>query len=342
MDVFVSWRDVTYEPVRSAGAGGIGKVSVALATTGPNKGVLFAVKAFTPDSREKEDWKQAFMREVHVLRDCNHPAIVRVFDEGVLEDGRPFFVMEYLPDTLWNAMKAGSLDDPAKVSIVMQLLSALDYLSRRDPYVVHRDIKPKNIFLKAGTCVLGDFGLVFQDIASAAAGQPEGVIPAMAQMYRTPELVEYQVSGKKPPPASDVFQLGLVASELFTGKNPLRHGGPKTPVQLDPLPDLPGPIGATIKVRLEEMIVLKTDDRLPARLLLPRWLDLYCAMVRRQGAGQRTPVVRERATPPLEKIAPAEEKPTPPDEKLATPDSAGGPAPENVSEGEKSPEELGR
>src|SRR5258708_4595631 len=83
MDVFVSWRDITYEPVRSAGAGGIGKVSVALATTGPNKGVLFAVKTFSPDSREKQDWKQAFMREVHVLRECNHPAIVKVFDEGV-------------------------------------------------------------------------------------------------------------------------------------------------------------------------------------------------------------------------------------------------------------------
>ena len=73
-----------------AGAGGIGKVSVALATTGPNKGVLFAVKAFSPDSREKEDWKQAFMREVHVLRDCNHPAIVKVFDEGVLGTAAPF------------------------------------------------------------------------------------------------------------------------------------------------------------------------------------------------------------------------------------------------------------
>jgi hypothetical protein len=200
MDVFVSWRDVTYEPVRGAGAGGIGKVSVALATTEPNKGVLFAVKTFSPDSPEKEDWKQAFMREAHVLRDCNHPAIVKVFDEGVLGDGRPFFVMEYLPDTLWAAMKANSLDDPAKVSIVMQLLSALDYLSRRDPYVVHRDVKPRNIFLKAGTCVLGDFGLVFQDVAPAAAGQTEGVIPAMAQMYRTPELVEYNLTGKKPPP----------------------------------------------------------------------------------------------------------------------------------------------
>lgn len=291
MNVFVSWRDITYEPVRNAGEGGIGKVSVALATTGPNKGVLFAVKVFSPDSSEKEDWKQGFMREVHVLRDCNHPAIVKVFDEGVLGDGRPFFVMEYLPKTLWDAMQDVSLHEPAKVSIVMQLLSALDYLSRRDPYVVHRDIKPKNIFLKAGTCVLGDFGLVFQDVPPAATGQPKGVIPAMPHMYRTPELVEYHVTGKKPPPASDVFQLGLVASELFTKKNPLKPAGPKTPVELEPLASMPGPIGETIKARLEEMIVIDSEARLPARQLLPLWLDLYRTVIRRQGARKRDTVV---------------------------------------------------
>jgi len=297
MDVFVSWRDITYEAVRNAGTGGIGKVLLALATNGPNKGVLFAVKVFSPGSTEKKQWKQAFMREVHVLRDCSHPAIVKVFDEGVLSDGRPFFVMEYLPSTLCEAMQTGSLDETEKVSIVMQLLSALDYLSRRDPYVVHRDIKPRNIFWKAGTCVLGDFGLVFQDAPAVATGQPEGAIPAMAQRYRTPELVEYHVTGKKPPPASDVFQLGLVAAELFTGKNPLRHGGPEGPVQLETLGELPGLVGATIRARLEEMIVMDTAARLPAQRLLPRWLDLYRTVSRRQGPRQRVPVVRAPAAP---------------------------------------------
>ncbi len=204
---FVSWRDITYVPVGKAGEGGIGKVSVALTTSGPRKGVLFAVKVFTPASREKEEWRQAFMREVHVLRDCDHPAIVKVFDEGTLEDGRPFFVMEYLPDTLSAAMQAGKLDERAKLSIVMQLLSALDYLSRRDPYVVHRDIKPKNIFLKAVTCVLGDFGLIFQDIPpsrlSGAAGETEPAIAAMAQRYRTPELVAFHKAARsRRPPAT--------------------------------------------------------------------------------------------------------------------------------------------
>jgi serine/threonine protein kinase len=172
MAVFVSWRDITYETVRRAGIGGIGRVFVALATNGPNKGLLFAIKTFSPNSLEKEDWRRAFMREVHVLRDCNHPAIVKVFDEGVLSNGRPFFVMEYLPRTLHDTIKDGSLDMTAKVNVVMQLLSALEYLSRRDPYVVHRDIKPKNIFLNAGTCVLGDFGLVFQDVAIASGQVP--------------------------------------------------------------------------------------------------------------------------------------------------------------------------
>ena len=284
-NAFVSWRDVTYDQMHSAGQGGSGKVSVVLATSGMRKGVLFAIKAFTPDSQAKDDWKQAFMREVHVLRDCDHPAIVKVFDEGVLEDGRPFFVMEYLPRTLWGAMQDGQLDEQAKLSIVMQLLSALDYLSRRDPYVVHRDIKPRNIFLKAGTCVLGDFGLIFQDVEPAQQGG--SAIRAMAQMYRTPELVAYHKRGPKPPPASDVFQLGLVAAELFTGKNPLRHAGPAKPVELDPLGDIPGALGQSIKALLEEMLVIDTASRLPAVRLLPRWLDLYRTAVRRENARQR-------------------------------------------------------
>ncbi len=302
--VFVSWKDVAYEQVGSAGAGGIGNVFVALATNGPRKGVLCAVKLFTPGSREKEDWRKAFMREVHVLRDCEHPAIVKVFDEGTLEDGRPFFVMEYLPETLWSAMQAGTLDERAKVSIVMQLLSALDYLSRRDPYVVHRDIKPKNIFLKAVTCVLGDFGLIFQDIERRDQSEGERSIPAMAQRYRTPELVAFHNGGPKPPPASDVFQLGLVAAELFAGKNPLRHGGTGKPVELDPLDDIPHLLGPWIKSELEQMLVIETASRLPASLLLPRWIELFRTLIRRQDAGQRSARLgQEQAdTPP--KVAP--------------------------------------
>ena len=227
------------------------------------------------------------MREVHVLRDCDHPAIVKVFDEGIAPNGRPFFIMEYLPLTLWEGMKTGKLDELAKLNIVMQLLSALDYLSRRDPYVVHRDIKPKNIFLKAGTCVLGDFGLVFQDVESSSQGESSQSIAAMAQMYRTPELVAYHNGGPKPPPASDVFQLGLVATELFTGKNPLRHGAPTKPIELEPLGNVSGSLGPSIKSLLERMLDIDTASRQPAFRLLPQWLELYRTLKRRENSRLR-------------------------------------------------------
>lgn len=295
--VFVSWRDVTYEEIDSAGKGGIGKVSVVLATSGIRKGVLFAIKVFRADFPAKEMWKQAFMREVHVLRDSDHPAIVRVFDEGVVEDGRPFLVMEYLPHTLWGAMQRAELDELGKLSIVMHLLSALNYLSRRDPYIVHRDIKPKNVFLKAGSCVLGDFGVVFQDVEYAQQGASDRPIPAMAQRYRTPELVAFHNGGPIPPPASDVFQLGLVAAELFTGKNPLRHAGPSQPVELEPLGEVPGPLGSSLRALLEEMLVLDTAARLPASRLLPRWLDLYRTAIRRENARQRAALLQQSALP---------------------------------------------
>jgi serine/threonine protein kinase len=313
--VFRSWRDITYEKVGNAGEGGIGKVAVTLAITGPHKGVLFAIKEFSPGSRVKEEWKQAFMREAHVLRDCDHPAIVRVFDEGVLQGGRPFFVMEYLPTTLWGAMQEGKLDDLTKVSIVMQLLSALDYLSRRDPYIVHRDIKPKNIFLKAETCVLGDFGLIFQDVEHA---QPSGSgVPAMAQMYRTPELVAFHNGGPKPPPRSDVFQLGLVAAELFTGKNPLRPAGAAKPIQLDPLASIPGALGQVIRTRLEEMLVVDTKSRWPASRLLPLWLDLYRTLIRRQDDERRAARLAQRQV-----IEPPPPPPAPPSAAIPAPDAS--------------------
>jgi|GEM_PF-3882506 len=279
MKAFISWRDIFYRVINTAGTGGVGKVYLVIATNGPNKGIEFALKVFNPNSREKEGWKQAFMREVHVLRDCHHPAIIKVIDEGVAEENRPFFVMEYLPATLAQAIRDDSLDIIAKTRIVMQLLSALNYLAHRDPYLVHRDIKPKNIFLKADSCVLGDFGLVFQDIEWNRPGQQPGTIPAMARKYRTPELVEYHSEGKKkPPPASDVFQLGLVACELFTGANPLIDDNPLKPIRLNTTAIdqfRESTINEAIQSRLHEMITIETSKRPPAYKLLPLWLDLY-------------------------------------------------------------------
>ena len=88
--------------------------------------------------------------------------------------------------------------------------------------VVHRDIKPSNIFIKDNSAILGDFGLVKEvgNDDENDADDFKGYF-AMPKSYRTPELVAYAKSEASICYESDVFQLGLVLCELFTGKNPL-------------------------------------------------------------------------------------------------------------------------
>jgi serine/threonine-protein kinase len=299
-DAVVSWRDVTYVKIANIGSGGSSEVYLTLATSGPRRGVTFAVKMFSAPGRE--DWRNNFMREVHVLRDCDHPAIVKVLDEGLYRDEYPFVVMEYLPQTLSKARQVGELTDRNKLSIVMQLLSALNYLSRRDPPAVHRDIKPSNIFLKEYSCVLGDFGLILQlDASSRSGGATKAAtrrVAEMAQYYRTPELVVYHNGGPKPPPASDVFQLGLVAAELFTGKNPLLPDSPGKPLRLDPIAHVGGPLGLSVKSLLDQMLIQDTSKRPSAADMLGQWVELFLTLCKRERADEQVARMRLMSKPP--------------------------------------------
>src|SRR5262249_8051903 len=280
-DSVVSWRDIVYASIGRIGGGGSASVHQMLATNGVYQGTEFAVKIFRATGKEK--WRLNFMREVHFLRYCTHPSIMRVYDEGVHLDAYPFVVMEYFPETLHAAMRSRALSDVEKLRCAIQLLSGLKYLALRDPPVVHRDIKPKNIMLKGGSFVLGDFGLLLpvdDFIVPAHAKDQRPKVPEMAIEYRTPELVAQFADGLRPPPASDVFQLGLVIAELFTGKNPLPPGSPKQPVALEPLRDVTGPLGEPIKSLITRMLTMETGKRPPAEELLGQWQELYWAALR--------------------------------------------------------------
>ena len=85
---------------------------------------------------------------------------MRVFDTGVFYNQHPFLVAEYLPRTLHQIIRADSASVTLKISFATQLLSALAYLESLEKSVIHRDIKPQNIFVKGNSCVLGDFGLM--------------------------------------------------------------------------------------------------------------------------------------------------------------------------------------
>jgi serine/threonine protein kinase len=264
------------------GIGGNAATFLMVATSGQAKGVPFAMKVFRRLS--KPERRDGFLHEIQFLKTCNHPSIMRVFDEGVLFDQYPFVVAEYLPSTLYSVIRANAASTVEKASFTLQLLSALEYLGQIPTPVIHRDIKPQNIFVKGHSCVLGDFGLMKQS-SDDLSGFKESVGVGMPFRYRTPDLVNYLVDGQPPTCASDVFQLGLVVAELFTGKNPQRPADKFTdPVQLDPLAKIPGAMERGIANLINRMLDADPRQRDSAAKLLDPWQGVFLDAAKRAHA----------------------------------------------------------
>jgi serine/threonine protein kinase len=162
---------------------------------------------------QSEELKRRFKREAISAGRLRHPNIVAVHDAG--EDrGKPFIVMEYLEGpTLAQAIKIEfPLALERVISIISQMSDALDYAHRNG--VVHRDIKPLNIFLLENDQVkVADFGTA--KLISASDLTQNGRIHGTFG-YASPE----QLRGQEIDGRTDIFSLGIVIYEMLTGRKP--------------------------------------------------------------------------------------------------------------------------
>jgi serine/threonine protein kinase len=275
-----------YICLQRLGVGGSAETYLMLATAGALRGQLFAVKIFRRLS--KPEWRANFLNEIKFLQSCNHPSVMRVFDEGLYLDEHPFVVAEYLPATLRDAIRTAP-PMMAKMAYAVQMLSALEYLATEAVSVVHRDINPANVFIKGGSCVLGDFGLIKRTRVDPAIDREimkESLGPRMPRDYRTPDLIEYLKGGPPPTERSDVYQLGLVFAEMFSGLNPqrpMKTGDFTEPIELGPF-YIPGGLGKPIKDLIEPMLDPAAARRPSAAELLPSWQDLFLVAAERAHA----------------------------------------------------------
>ncbi len=222
-----------YRIIKFLGKGGNGISYLVLCTEGDYYGCVFTLKILYRLSKAERVKK--FLNEVAFLKDCNFPTILKQYDAGEWNN-HPFMVMEFMSTTLEAEIKKGMMSIGDKLLLSLQLLSAVNYLQSKN--VVHRDIKPSNIFLKGNTAILGDFGLI-KDLSDTSTEDAEDFkgYNAMPKSYRTPELVAYAKSEAHICKESDIFQLGLVFCELFTGKNPLKPSDdPLSKIELFPIP----------------------------------------------------------------------------------------------------------
>ena len=270
-----------YQVVQVLGRGGNSEVYLVLALSGTHRGLLFALNVFFKVGDATR--LARFHEEAEFLQNVDHPSIMSIYDSGKVRGqgadsgvSMPFVVCEYFPHTLGD-FHHSQLWMPQKVMYILQLLSALGYLQRYNPPIVHRDIKPANIFVKSHSCALGDFGLMKAQVTSSSDDRGIEILkqssgPGMPKFYRTPDLVKYANHEAPVTPASDIFQLGLVAAEIFTGRNPLKGTRDLyAPVELEPLRELPGNLARSLRDAITGMLEFEPEQRGTVEGLTEQW-----------------------------------------------------------------------
>jgi len=187
------------------GEGGMGEVYKAEDLT---LGQQVALKFLPADLVEREDLKRRFHEEVRIARRVTHRNVARVHDIAEV-DGRPFLSMEYVDgeDLSQLLRQIGRLPREKALDIARQICAGLS--AAHESGVLHRDLKPANVLLdRAGKVHLTDFGL-----AVLAEEQVEGGVVG-TPAYMAPE----QINGGRIDERSEVYSLGLLLYELFTGK----------------------------------------------------------------------------------------------------------------------------
>jgi predicted Ser/Thr protein kinase len=221
-----------YQILRVLGRGGMGVVYLALRNDDAFRKVV-ALKVIG-DSLPGDGAAhvERFRRERQILAGLDHPNIARILDGGNTEDGRPFYVMEYVDGSpIDDYCTRMNTDVPTRVRMMAQACDALDYLHRNA--VAHRDIKPQNILVTLdGRVKLVDFGIAKLDTAdglldSGTPGQPTLI---MTPGYASPEQIAGDASGK----AGDIYSVAVVIYQLLTGKLPFAgpDGRPNLEAQL--------------------------------------------------------------------------------------------------------------
>jgi tetratricopeptide (TPR) repeat protein len=185
----------------------------------PVIGRLVALKTLISAGITDPELLKRFYREAQAAGRLTHPNIVTIYDMGE-SDGRPYIAMEFLEGE--SLEKVISRREPVpiaqKLDIILQFCRGLGFAHKHN--VVHRDVKPANIFIKSdGTVKVVDFGIVHIAATTMThTGMVIGTVP-----YMSPE----QVSGQHVDTRSDIFSVGTVAYEFLTYTKPF--DGPNLP-----------------------------------------------------------------------------------------------------------------
>jgi serine/threonine-protein kinase len=235
--------DRRYRIVAPVGRGGMGEVYRA---DDLKLGQTVALK-FLPQLLENDpERRELLMEEVKAARQVSHPNVCRVWDVGEA-DGLHFVAMEYVDGEDLGSLlrRIGRLPEDRGVQVAREICAGLAAI--HDQGLVHRDLKPSNVMLDGrGHARITDFGLAAN--AEAVVG---GDIRSGTPAYMAPETFD----GREVTARSDIYSLGLVLYELFTGRHAFSSARAPTRRDAETRPEMPSSVVRSIDPVVERAIM---------------------------------------------------------------------------------------
>lgn len=240
--------------IQSLGSGGTSQVYLAESIK-EGEVVVLKVLGHNPDMADSPEGYDRFLQEYQLLASINHPNLVHIYDFGVSDD-HAFIAMEYFPQGDLRRRMQQAISVREALAYVEQIARALSVVHAVG--VLHRDLKPGNIMLRADdSLALIDFGVAKQLHASAditVAGTIFGT-----PYYMSPE----QGHGEAVDVRSDLYSLGVMLYELLTRKRPYTSDSAMNVIYMHrhlPLPELPKPL-AWLEPVLHRLMAKKPEHR---------------------------------------------------------------------------------
>ena len=276
--------DARYQVVQKLGEGGMSYVYLAKEISSD---AVVAIKVLSPKLATDTSSVERLRREAGLAMRLDHPNVCRILRLGESEDGLIYLVMPYLKGELLSdrEVRAGPMPIDQCVRIIAQVCAGLHHA--HELHIIHRDLKPENIMLVdedggAERAVIMDFGLAKERRADAAIQK----LTATGIILGTPEFMSpEQIRGKPLDARSDIYALGIVAFEMFTGKLPFqgRNAQEMMIARLRGTPTAIRQIRSDVPVHIEKALAkamaTSPDDRFATAL------DLATALAADDGGG---------------------------------------------------------
>jgi hypothetical protein len=250
--------DGRYEIQARVGEGGMGVVYRARQMSIDR---VIALKMLNSQMQGDQTWVQRFYNEAKACSRLQHPNTIRMFDFGQTQDGRLFMTMEFLDGmSLRDALQRGPLAAHRVAKVLIQCCASL--AEAHSIGIIHRDIKPDNVFLlnMAGS---PDF-VKLLDFSVAKLLEGDRMKTQAGVVFGTPQYMSPEQGRGLPLDArSDLYALGVLAYEMLVGTVPFNDENPMIVIQMQreaPVPPMPDSVPYAM-----QMVVRRALEKDPAR-----------------------------------------------------------------------------